>query len=210
MAIITKPEQHFIAAHTIEWNSGPVGGLPRMALLAAGSYFDPVSGVGANVIQVDPIQNIQEDRCHPATIRCNVALGMFLLMADNGPWAPIHIEFSGDGVSSIGSYAVAKWQPMVNADGSTQLNPDGTTAGVAYTASLYVRLMGSGANNWIPASAQQGFTGDIWSPANPSFAPFVGCEATQVSRIVAVRFDVGHAQDGSFSPVGITRLYFYA
>jgi hypothetical protein len=90
---------------------------------------------------------------------------------------------------------VAKWNPAAPP--------------VGYTASLYVRLFGSGPEDWVPASATQGFTGDIWSPANPSFAPFVGCEATLGDRIVAARFDVGHAQDRSFSPVGITNLYFY-
>jgi hypothetical protein len=195
MTILTRPEQHFIAAHTIDWNSGPVGQLPRMVSLLGGGYADPESGVGATVVQVDPDQNIQEDRCHPATCRCNVAQGMVLLLADNGPWAPIHIEFTGNGVSSLGSYAVARWNPNVPP--------------VGYTASLYVRLQGSGPNDWIPACAQQGFTGDIWSPANPSFAPFVGCEATEDERIIAARFDVGHAQDGSFSPVGITNLYLY-
>jgi hypothetical protein len=195
MAIVTKPEQHFIAAQTIDWNSGLIGGLPRMALIAAGSYSDPESGVSATVVQADPLQNIQENRCHPATFRCNVALGMVLLLVDNGPWAPIHIQFSGNGVSSLGSYAVAKWNPNV--------------LPVAYTASLYVRLLGSGPNDWVSAGASQGLTGDIWSPNNPSFAPFVGCAAASGSRIVAARFDVGHAQDGSFSPVGITNLYFY-
>jgi hypothetical protein len=196
MPVVTRPEQHFIAAHTIEWNSGLIGGLPRMASFVPSGYVDQASGVGAKVVQVDPIQNIQEDRCHPATCRCNVVQGMVLLLADNGPWAPIHIEFTGNGVSSLGSYAVAKWNPVAPP--------------VGYTASLYVRLLGSGQDDWTPASAAQGFTGDIWSPANPSFAPFVGCEATSGDRIVAARFDVGHAQDSSFSPVGITNLYFYA
>jgi hypothetical protein len=195
MSVLTRPEQHFIAAHTMDWNSGLIGGLPRMATLLAGGYVDPESGVGATVIQADPVQNIQEDRCHPATGRCNVVQGMVLLLADNGPWAPVHIEFMGNGVSSLGSYAVARWNPKAPA--------------VGYTASLYVRLLGSGPNDWIPACAEQGFTGDVWSPANPSFAPFVGCEAGSGDRIIAARFDVGHAQDGSFSPVGITKLYFY-
>jgi hypothetical protein len=195
MSVVARPEKHFIAAHTLDWNSGPIGGLPRMASLQAGGYADPVSGMGATVVQVDPTQNIQEDRCHPASFHCNVVQGMVLLLADNGSWAPVQIEFTGNGVSSVGSYAVARW------------NPDEPPE--VYTASMYVRLLGSGPNEWKRACAEQGFTGDIWSSANPSFAPFVGCEATGGDRIVAARFDVGHARSSSFSPVGITNLYFY-
>jgi hypothetical protein len=195
MSVLPRPEQHFIAAHFMDWNSGLIGGLPRMALLLPGNYVHPGTGMGATVIQADPLQNIQENRCHQSAFRCNVGRGMVLLLADNGPWAPLHIEFTGNGVASLGSYAVARWDP--------------TAPPVGYTASLYVRLLGSGPNDWIPACAEQGFTGDIWSPSNPSFAPFVGCDATNGDRIIAARFDVGHAQDSSFSPVGITKLYFY-
>ncbi len=195
MSVSARPEQHFIAAHTMDWNSGLVGGLPRMASLLPGTYAHPGSDMAATVIQADPLQNVQENRCHRTAFSCNVVRGMVLLLADNGPWAPIHIEFTANGVSSIGSYAVARWDPNASP--------------VGYTASLYVRLLGSGPNDWTPACAEQGFTGDVWSPANPSFAPFVGCEAGGGDRIIAARFDVGHAQDSSFSPVGITKLYFY-
>jgi hypothetical protein len=195
MPIQTKQEQYFIAANSINWNSGLINGLPRNASLQPSFYADRASGASATVVKADPLQNIQESLCNPAVVRCNVAPGMTLLMADNGPWAPVFLEFPGDGLAALGGYAVAKWDP---------LNPP-----VAYTASLYVRLNGSGLNDWIPADTQQGFTGDIWSPQNPSFAPFVGCAATAEDRIVAARFDVGHAQDGSFSPVGISELFFY-
>jgi hypothetical protein len=201
MSIFARPIQHFSLAKQINWNSGLVGGLPRMASTAVGFYKNNGASPSmfATVVPVASLlgspQNIQENRCLPATFRCNVPRGTALLLADNGPWAPIHIEFTGAGVTSLGSYAVARWDPAAPP--------------VGYTASLYVRLLGSGSNDWIPASAEQGFTGDIFSSINPSFAPFVGCEATAGDRIIAARFDVGHAQDGSFSPVGITNLDFY-
>jgi hypothetical protein len=194
MAVVTRPEQHFIAAHTLDWNSGLIGGLPRMASLADGSYVEPSSNIAVTVVPAASTQNIQEDRCHPATCRCNVAQGMVLLVADNGPWPPIHVEFSGGGVSSVGSYAIARWDPNVGS--------------VKYSATLSVRLLGAGPDDWIFFRDKHGFTGDIWSPANPSFAPFVGCEATDGDRIVAARFDMGHAPEVSLT-VGITNLYLY-
>lgn len=208
MAIVSKPENYFIAAQLLEWNSGLAK--PNPANLTAGFYVDPLSGVRATVVRVDPLQNVQEDVCLPAKFPCNADAGRILLTADNRDSAPIHIEFPGNGVLALGTYAVSRWRPVLNPDGSLKLNPDGSPAGIAYTASLYVRLIGAGPNDWIPASARQGHTGDIWSPAIPSFAPFVGCSATAGGRIAAARFDMGHGQDGQFNPVGITTLWFYA
>lgn len=208
MAIISKPEEYFIAANLLQWNSGLP--MPNPANLTAGFYVDPVSQVSATVVRVDPLQNVDEDVCLPARFPCNVDVGHILLTADNRDSAPIHIEFPGNGVFALGSYAVSRWRPIQNPDGSIKLNPDGSPVGVAYTASLYVRLSGSGPDDWIPGSTRQGRTGDIWSPTIPSFAPFVGCHATGGGRIVAARFDMGHGQDGQFSPVGITNLWFYA
>jgi hypothetical protein len=208
MAVVSKSEEYFIAANLLAWDSGPQK--PNPANLNPGFYVDPSSGVRATIVPVDSQQNIQEDVCLPARFPCNVDVGHFLLTANNRDSAPIHIEFSGDGVFALGSYAVSKWKPVQNPDGSIKLNANGFPVGVAYTASLYVRLLGSDPDDWIPASASQGHTGDIWSPVNPSFAPFVGCKVTAGDKIVAARFDMGHGRDGQFNPVGITNLWFYA
>ena len=217
MATVTKivEEEIVPGGASIVWKIGPINSLPRPARLAAGAYVHAGTGVGATVIKAppinpgDPVQNIQENRCHPATFLCNVKRGTFLLTADNRGWGPIQIDLPGNGVSAIGSFAVAQWKPILDQNGNVRMNPDGSAVGIAYTVSLYVKILQIGVvSDWQAASTEQGYTGDIFSAASPSQAPFVGCQVAPGGRIVAARFDMGHSQDGNFTPVGITDLYF--
>lgn len=187
-----KTEQYFLAANDFAWATPGVP--PKAARLDPNVYTHTDTGIQIRVKKVNAAQNIQENLCNAATVICNVEAGMPLLISQNLMEPPIHIEFDGNGVSGLGSYVVARF----------------TGAREAYTASLYVRLLGSAPDDWLPAGAQQGFTGDVWSSVNPSFAPFVGCNMSSPShRIIAAKFDAGHSGGVGQNDVGLAGLWFY-